>query len=493
MTSRNAPPRADALIESLRGLGYTVATALADIIDNSLTAGARNVDIQFEWAGEQSWIRILDDGAGMTDPELEGAMQLGARDPRDERAADDLGRFGMGLKTASFSQARRLTVASRAQGHGVACLRWDLDCLAESDGQWSLLEGAHPEGAPALSALHELTSGTVVLWEKLDRIVTAGFQAEHLFEMIDGVERELAMIFHRLLSGSDPRFRLRINGRPVSPWDPFMIGHPAKAWESPTYSIPGPHAVQVQCHVLPHKDMLTPHEVSSAAGPAGWASQQGFYIYRNRRLLTAGGWLRLGDRGRQWTKDEPFRLARIMIDIPNSADAEWKINVLKSTASPPVSLRPHLKRLGAETRERARKVFAHRGRLIAKSGTGGGLPDVWLARKGPRGTSYRISRENDLVQSLLERAGPLRRELEALVKLIEETVPIQRIWLDTAEDRETPVGEFSSSAEADVREVLEAMYETLTEHRGLDAETAKARLSRTSPFDRYPALIAGLG
>ena len=493
MSVRNAPPRAGALIESLRGLGYTVATALADLVDNSISAHAANVDVRFEWAGDRSWVRITDDGEGMADPELERAMRLGARDPRDARASDDLGRFGMGLKTASFSQARRLTVASRTESGAYSCLRWDLDRLREEGGDWTLLEGPDPQSAAALATLDEMSSGTVVLWEKLDRIVTEGFEAEHLFEIVDGVESALAMTFHRLLAGPAPKLRLRINGKAVVPWDPFMGGHPAKAWESPIYSIPGAHPVQVQCHVLPHKDMLTASEAEAAAGPAGWSSQQGFYIYRNRRLLAAGGWLRFGDRGRKWTKDEPYRLARIRIDISNSDDADWKINVLKSTASPPVSLRPHLQRLGAETRERARRVFAHRGRLTPTSSNSvGGLPDAWVARRSPRGTSYRIARDHDLVRAVIDRAGPLRRDLEAMLKLIEETVPVQRIWLDTAEDKETPVNDFSESAEDDVREVIEALFETLTEVRGLNADTAKARLLRTSPFDRYPALVAAL-
>jgi anti-sigma regulatory factor (Ser/Thr protein kinase) len=493
MAIRNVPPRAGALIESLRGLGYTVATALADIVDNSISAGARNVDIKFHWEGKRSWVRVLDDGVGMSDPELEAAMQLGAKDPRELRATSDLGRFGMGLKTASFSQARRLTVASRVADADTVCLRWDLDRLSEGGGDWTLLEGPDPDGVAALAALDKQTSGTVVLWEKLDRIVTDGFTSEDLFEVMDGVQTALAMTFHRLLAGPDPVFTLRLNGRPVAPWEPFLSGDPRKAWESPIYDIPGPHGIKVQCHVLPHKDMMTAKEAMAIGGPAGWSSQQGFYIYRNRRLLVAGGWLRLGDRGRLWTKDEPYRLARIRIDIPNAADADWKINVLKSTASLPVSLRQHLRKLGAETRDRARRVFAHRGRLVPVSGgTGGGLPDAWMARKGPKGTSYRISREHDLVASVLERAGPLRRDIEAMMRLIEETVPVQRIWLDTAEDKETPVNDFVESADDDVRGVLEAMFETLTKVRGLDAETARTRLLRTAPFDQYPLLIAEL-
>lgn len=142
-TPRRAPPRADAMLESLRGLGYTAATALADIVDNSISAGASNVDIWLTWNGAASRVSILDDGRGMSDSELEKAMRLGDKSPLDPRAADDLGRFGMGLKTSSFSQCRRLTVASRKDG-GLSCLRWDLTKLAEKPLDWLMYEGAHP-------------------------------------------------------------------------------------------------------------------------------------------------------------------------------------------------------------------------------------------------------------------------------------------------------------------------------------------------------------
>lgn len=128
------------MLESLRGVGYTTAAALADIVDNSIAAGARHVDVTFFWAGASSTVAILDDGIGMSDPELELAMRLGARNPGEERSPHDLGRFGLGLKTASLSQCRRLTVASRKSGQ-TSCLRWDLDKLADGNGDgWYLLE-----------------------------------------------------------------------------------------------------------------------------------------------------------------------------------------------------------------------------------------------------------------------------------------------------------------------------------------------------------------
>lgn len=491
--TRNAPPQAGMLIESLRGLGYTTATALADIIDNAIPAGATRVEVLFHWADRDTWISVADNGKGMSDPELEKAMQLGARDPRDKRLSDDLGRFGMGLKTASFSQARSLTVASRTERSGLNCLRWDLDALENTtNGHWPLLEGAAPGSQSRLVLPEGAKSGTIVLWEKLDRIVTDGFSGDDMLELIEQAEAHLAMTFHRIIGRSTGQIDLTINGRRLAPWDPFLIGHLGKRLESTEYRLVGAPDVKVQSHVLPHKDMLSPSEADMAAGPEGWSSQQGFYIYRNKRLLTIAGWLRLGERGRQWTKDEPHRLARIRLDIPNNVDDEWKINVIKSTASPPVKLRPQLFRLAKEARETARSVFAYRGRLVeGHSGREGAVPDIWQAiRKSSGATSYRLSREHVLYRSVIDRAGPLAKDIEALLRLVEGTVPVQRIWLDTAEADEPPSGNMDDEPDPVLIETMEAVFDALVHSSGLSEDDARARLSKTRPFDKRPELVS---
>lgn len=490
--TRKAPPRAMAMLESLRGLGYSTAAALSDIVDNSISAGATEVRIDFQWDGAASRVLILDNGRGMTDPELERAMRLGDKNPLATRDAHDLGRFGMGLKTASLSQCRRLTVAS-VKAKEQSCLRWDLDELASNpESDWLLFEGPANGSQKHLDSLDGRKAGTLVLWETLDRIVTTGYTADDFGDLIDNVESHLAMVFHRLLQGPRARFKLLLNGRVVEPWDPFMSGHPAKPWTSPVATHrTDAGVVSAQCHVLPHRDRLTVAEFEENAGPAGWTAQQGFYVYRNERLLVAGDWLGLGN-ARAWNREEPHRLARIRLDIPNTADAEWKIDVRKSTARPPVSLRPWLMALAENTRDRARRVFAFRG---TPSPTAGNQPieQAWRVERLKAGMRYRIDNSHPSVAAVMERAGDLQPLVKAMLRVIEETVPVQRIWLDTAENKETPRTSFEGEPNAAVIEVASVLFNDLIERKGLSVEEARKSMLRTEPFQKYPTLIVKLG
>lgn len=486
--TRAAPPKAGAMLESLRGLGYSTGAAVADVIDNSVAAGAKNVEVQFLWDGSRSRVSVLDDGRGMADTELESAMTLGDKNPLDERDVGDLGRFGMGLKTASFSQCRRLTVTSLKAG-STSCLRWDLDELAKDPtGGWLLFEGP-VEGSETFAALPAgRACGTLVLWEQMDRIVTKAFAPEHFMDLTDEVERHLAMVFHRLIEGPRPRLRISINGRDVEPWDPFMRG---VSWESPSAKR-GTDAgtISVRCHVLPHRDRLTDDEFKLNGGPAGWAAQQGFYVYRNDRLLVAGEWLGLG-RGRAWNREEAYRLARIQLDIPNSADAAWKIDIRKSTARPPVALMPWLTKLAEDTRERARRVFAYRAAPQARRG-GAPIELAWRVEHTKAGTRYRVDDKHPAVAAVLAACPGQAEIVRAMLRVVEETVPVQRIWLDTAESKDTPRVGFSGQPSAEIQKVLAVFFRDMTVRRGMSDELARAALASTEPFQDYPELVASL-
>lgn len=476
------------MVEALRGLGYSVEAALADIIDNSISAHATEVRVQFDWDEERSRISVLDNGCGMTDTELERAMRLGAKSPLDARDASDLGRFGMGLKTASFSHCRRLTVAT-VKENASSCLRWDLDELARSEeGGWLIYEGPSAGSEPFISSIADCTHGTFVLWETLDRVVTPGFKSSDFSDLIDRVEKHLAMVFHRLLDGARPRLKIFLNDNPVVPWDPFMMDHPAKSWVSPVAKLTTSGGqIEVQCHVLPHKDKLTEREMEHAAGAAGWTSQQGFYVYRNERLLVAGGWLGLGQR-RAWNREEAHRLARIRLDITNVADAEWKIDIRKATARPPATLRAWLTKLAEETRDRARKVYASRGAPMIRSGSQS-IEQAWRADHTKTGVKYRIDEHHPAIGAVLETCGDHLPLVKAMLRVIEETVPIQKIWLDTAEGKETSRVGFASEPPEAVLEVLDTLFRDMTGRRGLSDDLAKRMLLTMDPFQNYPTLV----
>jgi hypothetical protein len=476
----------------MRGVGYSTGAALADLVDNSIAAGATNVSIQFNWSDGGHSVTLLDDGKGMSDPELHKAMTLGSRSPLEQRSASDLGRFGMGLKTASLSQCRRLTVAS-VQGGIRSCLRWDLDHLAANQQLgWSLIEGPEPGSEGLLKILDGRPNGTLVVWECLDRIVGPGFTSTDFASLTFEVERHLAMVFHRWIGGRDRRLTLSINDAPVNAWDPFMTGHPAKSWNSPVQRLQtadGP--ILVECHVLPHKDRLSPEEFAEGGGPGGWAAQQGFYVYRNDRLILAGGWLGLG-QGRAWNREEAYRLARVRIDIPNSADASWRIDIKKSVARPPAAVRGWLTKLAEDTRNRARKVFAYRGSPISSVG-GQSVDLAWRVEQLKSGIRYRVDLKHPVVAAAVENAGQDRELVLAMIRVIEETVPVQRIWLDTAENKDTPSTGFVASPPAEISAVLSTLFEDMTGRQGMAPADARRVLKSTEPFQSYPALVDAIG
>lgn len=486
----NAPPRAAVMLEALRGLGYSTPSALADIIDNSIAAGASEVRVSFNYCGADSTVTVIDNGCGMDRDCLIRAMRLGVINPLEERRIQDLGRFGLGLKTASFSQCRRMTVAS-IRDNQMHSFRWDLDVLASAiDDGWRLLEGPFKDLGTILEPLESMPHGTAVIWNVLDRMVTPGFTEQDLLDLVDRVENHLSMVFHSFIAGQSPQITIFINDRPISAWDPFLLHHPA-TWSSPvaTYQTPS-GMVEVQCHVLPHRDRLSQREFDDTAGPGGWTAQQGFYIYRNSRLLVPGSWLNLG-LGRSWTKEEAHKLARIRVDLPNTADQDWKIDVRKSSAVVPVQLRKNLARLADDTRRRARRVFANRGCAVSRNPKCT-IEQAWYAQHDASGIRYRIDRNHYAVRSVLEQAGKLSDEVIAMIRVIEETVPVQKIWLNTAEGNDVPQTGFQTEAKSDLVAIMTILYRNMINRKGYSPQLAKDKLLSTEPFQMHPQLVNAL-
>jgi hypothetical protein len=285
------PPNAPALVNSMCAYGYDLASAVADFIDNSITAGASSVRITFNDDGVSSWIAVTDDGCGMDDATLRNAMRFGCIDPVDPRDPEDLGRFGLGLKTASLSQCMRLTVLTRRERGKVLVRCWDKDFIKQ-EGKWALLRKGltpHPEDG-FRRQLQAQESGTVVLWEVLDRLGHDARESDIADRLKRGVirlEEHLSMVFHRFMEELTVLQTL-IGEIPVGPWDPFMKGEKATQMLGEEVLEHHGHEVVVRPYVLPHISKLSAEVHRLGAGPRKWSDQQGFYVYRHRRLLVAG-------------------------------------------------------------------------------------------------------------------------------------------------------------------------------------------------------------
>lgn len=227
MSSRVVPPSASALIASLRGVGYALETAVADLIDNSIAAGANTVDVQIDWNAGRPTVSILDDGSGMPEGRLVEAMRFGGTGPDATRSATDLGRFGLGLKTASLSQCRQLTVVSKFAG-AIAAFTWDIDRIKKGGDKWELLEGAEGLKSDVLTRLRGSKSGTLVAWRRMDfgRKEDMPDHAAFLAD-IERLDRHVGMVFHRFLDGDARKLRIHVNGHHVAGWDPFLETHDA--------------------------------------------------------------------------------------------------------------------------------------------------------------------------------------------------------------------------------------------------------------------------
>ncbi len=474
------------MIESLRAVGYTPQTAIADLIDNSIAAHASHIWLKFWWDGRESWVSITDDGDGMNSIALTEAMRPGTIGPLETRNPEDLGRFGLGLKTASFSQCRQLTVGSRFDAeHDISYRRWDLDYVQQTN-RWRLLTSPRPQAMDKFDKLASMASGTTVLWESMDRLVgnvdSDNNRAHNRFlEIVDDVESHLSMVFHRLLAGSNPQLRMSIDcgtgPQAIKPWDPFLANHPATTPTPPETLKLAEGNIAIRGYVLPHKSRFeTPEQHTKAGGPGGWNARQGFYVYRNNRLVVAGSWLGLGQGGTPWTREEHYKLARIAIDIPNTMDFSWHLDVKKSDARPPAEIRDRLKSLALQVRSQAKQVFSHRG-SNAPTGKHDELPPIWRTQTIDNRPIYRIDRKHPFTaRTIKELPKDARQYFSALITLIEQTVPVDRIWIDAAEAPDTHPKPFEYSPDSELAEFTRAWYSTMVQDQGLTPDQAKDRI-----------------
>lgn len=415
-------PRASALAESLRDMGYSLRTALADVIDNSITAGARKVELLADTHDQVPAIGVLDDGCGMTRSELLDAMRPGSRSPLEDRGADDLGRFGLGLKTASFSQCRRVTVYTRKDGIASRAT-WDLDTVAARD-KWVVEVDNSQDAVGTRWSECLIGDGTLVVWEKLDRLIGSEDQTDRsdLVQQLDDAASHLEFVFHRFIAARGRmRVTMSLNGRELRAFDPFHSSHPATQHHAEEVINLDGREILIWPVTLPHHDKVEKAEWERLAGPEGYVSNQGFYLYRNRRLILHGTWFRLA-RQLELTK-----LARVGIDIPNTMDAEWKIDVKKASAQPPPPVRRRLHKIIERMGVPSRRTYMGRGTRLTSENR---LP-VWERKQDKNRISYEINSEHPLITAFRRRLGiETASGFDQILNVIAAALPVAALHVD---------------------------------------------------------------
>jgi Histidine kinase-, DNA gyrase B-, and HSP90-like ATPase len=468
------PPVAPMLMQSLRSVGYSTPAAVADLIDNSIAAEARSVSVRFA-ATPDPFVAVIDDGTGMDEIGLVNAMRFGSRDPREARSGADLGRFGLGLKTASLSQCRRLTVATKIRNGKLLTAVWDLD-ECDRRGTWWLDRPGEKAVHPAvLKLMLSQDSGTAVAWQNLDRLLPIGSShPQHdLDKAMDGVADHLALTFHRYLAGEFIRnFDITINGRPLQRLDPFLEGHPrGQELHEEAFTVEG-HPVKVSPFVLPFPSRLKPADLDRVGGRESLKAAHGFYVYRGGRLVVPGGWYRIVPA------DELVRLARIRVDVPVELDHIWKVDVRKTMAEPPAAIRPGLKRIVGAVTSRSRKVYTHRGTPVEVDR----LP-MWVRHEIRDGAAaWRVNREHPVIAALAS-GDSSPADLERLLKLIEQSLPIHDIHIHISND--LPVADPVISSEEDLEELARRLLGSFDDMPEVKASFL-ARLAVTEPFSNNP-------
>ena len=448
MRYADMPPYAPTLMESTRAIGYSIETAIADIIDNSLAANAAQIDIDFFPIGE-AYISILDDGDGMSEEELVAAMQYGSRSPLDIREESDLGRYGLGMKTASLSQCRILTVISKRNGV-TAGAQWNLNHIKQAES-WSLIvmDDSEIKEFPNWEKLNGYPNGTLVVWQDLDKFgIGENDIAVAFTRKMDLIREHISLVFHRYLSG-EPGLKktdIRMNGLSIVPKDPFLIKKSTQLMDEETIIVRG-EKVKVKPYILPHTSKLTKQELSALGGKDGLRKQQGFYVYRNKRLLVWGTWFRLMRQG------DLSKLARVQVDIPNSLDDLWTLDIKKSTASPPEEVRKNLSVIIEKISEGSKRTWTYRGKKEVSDQE----IHIWNRLTTRDGSIvYEINPDHPMIDALVEEYPGIRPKIDLLIEQVSRSLPLNSLYIDLTNDEK-----LLNESEAKSSEIISALKQVV--------------------------------
>jgi HSP90 family molecular chaperone len=442
-------PHAKMLLVALRSVGYTNETAIADILDNSISGAATEIELYFDWDNRR--IIIADNGFGMDYQELMDAMEIGSADPNEMRPSEDLGRFGLGMKTASFSMAKKLLVISK-KNSTISNAEWNLNTVASED-KWEISEYDESEILMILESIDTYTQynnwkqGTLIIISELDRLIdetNIEKSKKNFYKMIRNIKSHIAITFHRFME--EDALKISVNGNKLEAWNPFWIKSPATMELAREELFDGKNEVVVEPYILPHKSKYnSEEEFKEAAGVKDWRGHQGFYVYRNRRLLVYGTWFG------KFKKEPAYNLARIKLDMSADSDFEWDIDIKKSKATLPVAIEEQITQIAYLAIEKSVAVYNSRGVYNRKNTSNNtSLKYVWEQRKNISGNyMFYLNKKHPMLLKILSGMDEnAQKELKTYLSLVESYSPTM---LSGVMDKET---DFVVSDEDKKREIL---------------------------------------
>ena len=467
----NTCPRAD--IYSYKSLGYSFKTALADILDNSISANSNIIKVTSLISENRKEINILDDGFGMNLTDLIVAMRPGGKDPLMKRNANDLGRFGLGLKSSSFSQCNKLKVITKAENNDFFTRTWDLNYVIEND-EWRLFEEDILESEKKLIGDH----GTIIKWSEF------GTKSEKDLQINLKESFEYSrLVFHKIIEKKG--LRIYFNSQEVLPFDPFFKNSSLvmkRPLEEKSYGI-------IQTHILPiPKNIPSKSDKENFELINGFNDSQGVYVYREDRLISHGGWFNI------LPKNDIYKLARVSINYSNDLDEIWSLDVVKSKAIPPTGTRDFFKNIFNDAIQNSKSSFIERGRRVRKANPFSKLkPDnIWLNRidKETQKNTYHLNIKNKYIEFYCKKNGINTGQLSPLFKVISDLIPVEKIIENQSENPNTHIkSEFSENRDLiiDANLFLKELINS-----GKTKEESKNVMLKISPFNKYPEIIASL-
>lgn len=482
--NRENIPNADMLMGSMRSMGYSFESAVADIIDNSISAKCSYIKILFPTNPMEKYaVGILDNGIGMDEETLFEAMRYGSS-AEAERGSTDLGRFGLGLKAASLSQCRVLTVISKKNGQ-LNGFVWDYNYII-STKQWSLLQLDNIEigNVPFFDSLDELYNGTLVVWQEFD--VLSKSSDGQIYESLDAkkstVGDYLSLIFHRYISTPN-KLKIYVNQEQLKPQDPFLESHNKTTTKKErTIALNNSQGIEqlikIKPFILPFATDLSEKDKKLLGGMENLRSKQGFYIYRNNRLIIWGTWFGMKPRS-ELTKN-----ARIRVDIPNTLDDIWCIDIKKQSATIPKRIQNQLKNTVNEALDISVNKQVHRGR---RNNIDDHIDYIWDRNEGRNKMYYyTVNRDSNLfkyVKSKMSEEDYIY--LEMLVGEIEKNIPTQQMYIDKSNEAIT-----EEEVENRFGDVYQIAVTLLNSYRsaGNSHEESINIIMNSEPFCNFPKL-----